>query len=105
MIFGAYNPDGGGAELKQELLRVVESVPNIPDGPKPEVWADGVVALAWVPQGMRTLDEPGQPYQNESKTITMVFEGKIYNLDEIAAKLGDSRSVSRRNSGQVIVGL
>jgi len=105
VILGAYNPDVGGAELKQELLRAVERTPNIPDGARPEVWADGPVVLAWIPQGMRTLDESGQPYQNESKTITMVFEGKIYNLEEIAGELGAGSEFSLENSGQSIIGL
>jgi len=105
VILGAYNANRSGPELEQELLRVIGRTPNIPDDARPVTWAAGPVALAWVAQGMRTFDEPGQPYQNQNKTITLVFEGKIYNLDEIATALGERTPVSRQNSGQVIIGL
>ena len=92
MIFGIYDPNRAAADLQHIVQSAISNSPNI------KVWAEDSIALAWLKSGISSLDEPEQPYHS-GQTVS-VFEGKLYNLDEIQSRVGDS--LATENSGRAI---
>ena len=93
MIFGIYDPNRSADALRQIVEDAVSEPSTV------EVWAEDSIALAWVKSGITSLDEPHQPYERD-RTVS-VFEGKLYNLDEIQSRLGTD-NLSTKRSGEAI---
>ena len=119
MILGIYDPNQA-ADVLQGQLQVATAPTKLA-----QIWADDGIALAWAPTGIASLDEPDQPYragfnrtdsdridsnradlapgdlQQTGQTVS-VFEGKLYNLAEIGARLDGEFSLVPDCSGQAI---
>ncbi len=94
MILGIYDPNRAADALRQ-MLRAA-----MPDTPCAQLWVDDGIALAWLPTGISSLDEPAQPYRSH-QTVS-VFEGKLYNLAQIQSRVGEAISLTPECSGQAI---
>lgn len=94
MIFGIYDPSQPADILRHTVQQTVIDCPSV------EVWAEDAIALAWTSSGISSLDEPHQPYCRD-RTVS-VFEGKLYNLDEIQSRLSNAPPLSTDNSGRAI---
>lgn len=105
MILGILDKEKPGSELRQILLNAAAKMPQKTTGTQPELWASGHLSFCSIPLNIETLDEPGQPFTNERQTITLVFQGKIYNLAEIKDILGDAVRFRTNCSGEALVHL
>jgi asparagine synthase (glutamine-hydrolysing) len=105
MILGILDRDRRGSEVEQHLLRVTAQMSNGTDGVKTIVWANQHLALALIPRQIATLDEVPQPFVNEDQTITMMFEGKIHNIEEIKMLLGSDHQFRTKCSGEALAHL
>jgi asparagine synthase (glutamine-hydrolysing) len=94
MIFGIYEPDRPADALRHQAQAVIN------EGTSVKVWVEDSILLAWIPSGISTLDEPAQPYHSDQ--IISVFEGKLYNLQEIQSRLGNNTALATETSGQAI---
>ena len=94
MILGIYDVGRSATALAESLRAAVA------DGASAQVWADEGIALAWLPSRIATLDEPEQPYLTD-RTVS-VFEGKLYNLEEIQAQLESADLLKAARSGEAI---
>jgi asparagine synthase (glutamine-hydrolysing) len=105
MILGILDKDRRGSEVKQHLLRVTAQMSNGMDGVQTAAWANQHLALAAIPRQNGTLDEIPQPFVNEDQTITVMFEGKIHNIEEIKRLLGSDYEFRTKCSGEVLTHL
>ncbi len=105
MILGVLDRRGVGSELQQELLRVAQAVSAPAVTSTPSVWTNQRLGLCWAPTGIESLDEAPQPFLSEDGEIAAVFEGKIYNAEEIRDALGVGHRMRRDASGEVLVHL
>ncbi len=105
MILGIFDRDRPGGALKEQLFQAAGHAAMTPDEERPAVWAQGAVAMCWAPRHIETLDEGPQPFVNAEGTLALVFNGKIYNLDELKARLGSDREVRAERSGEVLLHL
>lgn len=75
---------GSNLELVKKMTDVITHRGPDQDG----VWTDGAVTLGHRRLSIIDLTEAGrQPMQNEDGTITVVFNGEIYNFEEIREEL------------------
>ena len=92
MILGIYDPQQSADGLREKVRAA------IPGDESVQVWRDDAIALAWFPTNISSLDEPEQPYHS-NQTVS-VFDGKLYNLTDIQARLGGE--IAPERSGQAI---
>ncbi|MGB5634004.1 MAG: asparagine synthase (glutamine-hydrolyzing) [Waterburya sp.] len=93
MIFGIYEPHQS-PDVLQDIVQSTIADPGV------KVWVEDSIALAWVGSGISTLDEPAQPYRSD-QTVS-VFEGKLYNLNEIQSRLKNDSLLTTDSSGRAI---
>ena len=92
MILGIYDPQQSAASLQEKVQTALSKTASA------QIWSDKVIALAWMPTNISSLDEPEQPYRSSS-TVS-VFEGKLYNLADIQTRLGEK--ITSEQSGRAI---
>jgi asparagine synthase (glutamine-hydrolysing) len=63
------------------------------------------LTLCHFPSGIKTLDESPQPFTNEEGSIVVVFEGKIYNLQEIKQHLDSTYDFQTTKTGEALIPL
>jgi asparagine synthase (glutamine-hydrolysing) len=105
MILGILDRARRGSEIKEHMLRVPVPTSNGTDGMPTTVWANQHLALASIP---RQIDRPGeipQPFISEDQTITVLFEGKIHNTEEIKRILGSDYRFRTDCSGEALAHL
>ncbi len=105
MILGILDKRRQGVGLKHDLLRGVEQKHRGRMGRQGSAWANGHLALCSVPQQAGTPDGPPQPFVNQDETVVLVFEGKIYNLQEVEERLGSGHRLRTDGSGEALVHL
>ena len=93
MILGIYDPQQSADKLRGKVQTAISGIELA------QVWSDDAIALAWFPTNISSLDEPEQPYHS-GQTIS-VFNGKLYNLADIQARLG-GEAIPPERSGQAI---
>jgi asparagine synthase (glutamine-hydrolysing) len=103
MILGILDRDGQCSGLRQDLLPLTAQISEARDSQPFRVWEDDHLAFLSVPLQIDTLDEAPQPFVNEAQTIAVVFEGKIYNLQEIKKLLGTDYKFRTECSGEALV--
>ena len=102
MIIGVLDRTHSALQLQEELRKRLARVSGVaPEQAK--ITAGRQVAMAWIPSGIRTLDEPDQPFISEDGAVQLLFEGKIYNRQELSAGLPPGHQMATRHSGEVLV--
>jgi asparagine synthase (glutamine-hydrolysing) len=105
MILGILDRARRGSEIKEHLLRVPVPTSNGTDGVPTTVWANQHLALASIPRQIDRLGEIPQPFISEDQTITVLFEGKIHNTEEIKRILGSDYRFRTDCSGEALAHL
>ncbi len=101
MILGVWDKNRTGAELEAELLRAGARAQGKKNA-QGTTWHNRHLAFAWIASGIDTLDEASQPFTNADQTIVSLFEGKIYNLAEIAGAFGLQHAFDKSRSGEAL---
>ena len=105
MILGILDRARRGSEIKEHLLRVPVPTSNGTEGVPTTVWANQHLALASIPSQIDRLGEIPQPFISENQTITVLFEGKIHNTEEIKRILGSDYRFRTDCSGEALAHL
>ena len=88
MFLGVLNKGREGEDFKHRVVGAADRVRSTPGGVQNELWSNDSLVMCSVPRGMVSFDESPQPFVSEDGNVTLMFEGKIHNTAEIAAKLG-----------------
>lgn len=102
MILGILDKKKSTADLKRELLPVMQARGGGEGGPF-NAWAHDHLAFGWIPSHIDTLDETPQPFVSHDRTVAMVFQGKLYNSDEIRDSLSSRSRFMTDGTGEVLV--
>ncbi|MEE8251053.1 MAG: asparagine synthase (glutamine-hydrolyzing), partial [Gemmatimonadales bacterium] len=102
MILGIFDRKRPGRELERDALRAASMLGG---QRRTRVWADENVALCFLSNRNGHTAENEQPLLNEDKTISMVFEGRVHNAQEVKRYLGRGHADRTTCSGEVVLHL
>ena len=103
-ISGRFNLDGRPVTVNEIVAMRDILVHRGPDDAG--IFIDGAIGLGHRRLSIIDLEGGRQPISNEDGTVTVVFNGEIYNFDELRRELvGRGHSFSTRSDTEVIVHL
>ena len=83
MILGIWKKDRSRQQLHQELFEAVHRVAPQEQVQEVSLWADDGLAICWLPEGLPTLDRGPQPLESIDGRLTLFFQGRIYNQQQL----------------------
>ena len=100
MFLGVFETGRPGNDLLQQAQT------SVPNGTADRAtWSRDSLAIISIPRGIPSLDEPAQPFHSPTGNVTVFFEGKIHNLQEIKNTLGLNQVIANSRSGEALAHL
>lgn len=105
MILGVIDTQHSALGFKDAIVRAAMAASGGRTERRPSLWISPECILCSVSEGIPARDEGPQPFINAEKSLVLVFQGKIYNLDEINRLLSLESPVDAAHSGTSLLHL